>query len=96
MKNIGVFVSENFQFLEVKFSIHLNRSVFVMVVRPADEGLGIVVIEKENFIQSLQQEIEQCNSYAETEFDLTKEGHKKVKKIVNKMVRDGTATKEMH
>ena len=30
MKNIGVFVSENFQFLEVKFSIHLNRSVFVM------------------------------------------------------------------
>ena len=30
MKNIGVFVSENFQFLEVKFSMHLNRSVFVM------------------------------------------------------------------
>ena len=31
MKNIRVFVSENFQFLEVKFSIHLNRRVFVMV-----------------------------------------------------------------
>ena len=30
MKNI-VFVSENFQFLEVKFSIYLNRSVFVML-----------------------------------------------------------------
>ena len=30
MKNIGVFVSENFQILEVKFSIYLNRSVFVM------------------------------------------------------------------
>ena len=29
-KNIGVFVSEKFQFLEVKFSIYLNRSVFVM------------------------------------------------------------------
>ena len=29
-KNIGVFVSENFQFLEVKFSIYLNRRVFVM------------------------------------------------------------------
>ena len=24
------FLSENFQFLEVKFSIHLNRRVFVM------------------------------------------------------------------
>ena len=31
MKNIRVFLSENFQFLEVKFSIYLNRSVFVML-----------------------------------------------------------------
>ena len=31
MKDIGVFVSENFQFFEVTFSIYLNRSVFVMV-----------------------------------------------------------------
>ena len=28
--NIRVFLSENFQFLEVKFSIYLNRCVFVM------------------------------------------------------------------
>ena len=35
MKNMEVFVSENFQFLEVTFSMYLNRSVFVMVdVRP--------------------------------------------------------------
>ena len=31
MKNIS-FLSENFQFLEVKFSIYLNRHVFVMVL----------------------------------------------------------------
>ena len=31
MKNIRVFVPENFQFLQVKFSIYLNRLVFVMV-----------------------------------------------------------------
>ena len=31
MKNIRVFLSENLQFfLEVKFSIYLNRRVFVM------------------------------------------------------------------
>ena len=30
MKNIISFLSESFQFLEVKFSIYLNRSVFVM------------------------------------------------------------------
>ena len=31
MKNIRVFLSENFQILEVKFSIYLNRRVFVMM-----------------------------------------------------------------
>ena len=30
MKNIKSFLSENFQFLEVKFSIYLNRRFFVM------------------------------------------------------------------
>ena len=31
MKNIRVFSSENFHFLVVKFSVYLNRCVFVMV-----------------------------------------------------------------
>ena len=31
-KNIRVFLSKNFQFLEVKFSIYLNRRVFVMPI----------------------------------------------------------------
>ena len=30
MKNISFFLFENFQFSEVKFSIYLNRRVFVM------------------------------------------------------------------
>ena len=30
MKNIRIFISENFQFLVVKFSVYLNRRVFVM------------------------------------------------------------------
>ena len=32
MKTIRVFLSENVQILEVKFSIYLNRCVFVMTV----------------------------------------------------------------
>ena len=32
MKNIRIFLSENFHFLELKFSIYLNRRVFVMFV----------------------------------------------------------------
>ena len=35
MKNIRVFLSENFQFLDVKFSIYLNRRVFVMAILQA-------------------------------------------------------------
>ena len=38
MKNIRVFLSENFQFLEVKFSIYLNRHVFVMNIFKLKEG----------------------------------------------------------
>ena len=31
MKKYQFFLSENFQFLEVKFSVYLNRCVFVMI-----------------------------------------------------------------
>ena len=31
MKNIRVFLSKNFQLLEMKFSIYLNRRVFAML-----------------------------------------------------------------
>ena len=31
MKNIGFFLSENFQFLVVKFSVYLNRHIFVIL-----------------------------------------------------------------
>ena len=33
MKTIRTFLSENFQFLVVKFSIYLNRRVFVLCLR---------------------------------------------------------------
>ena len=37
MKNIRVFLSENFQFLELKFSIYLNRRVFLV----SGKGCGL-------------------------------------------------------
>ena len=53
MKNIRVFVSENFQFLEVKFSIYLNRRVFVMHLNCIDVdaiqmGTHNICLYKEN------------------------------------------------
>ena len=41
MKNIRGFLSENFQFLEVKFSIYLNRRVFVMETTFCCIGSGL-------------------------------------------------------
>ena len=38
MKNIRNFLSENFPFLVVKFSIYLNRRVFVMIFRKSYKG----------------------------------------------------------
>ena len=42
MKNIS-FLSENFQFLEVKFSIYLNRCVFVMYIK-SSSGINLETI----------------------------------------------------
>ena len=47
MKNIRFFLSENFQFLEVKFSIYLNRCVFVMLaffyyIKVVCKGVNII------------------------------------------------------
>ena len=38
MKNIRVFLSENFIFLVVKFSVYLNRHVFVMISKGFNIG----------------------------------------------------------
>ena len=40
MKNIRIFFSEKFQFLEVNFSIYLNRHVFVM----ENENLHVLLL----------------------------------------------------
>ena len=44
MKNIGVFYLKKFGFLEVKFSIYLNRRVFVMYI-PDDFSTFTVTIQ---------------------------------------------------
>ena len=51
MKNIRFFLSENFHFLVVKFSVYLNRHVFIM--EGSDQGpfcllQGILVLVKLN------------------------------------------------
>ena len=47
MKNIRIFLSEKFPFLVVKFSIYLNRSVFVMV-----KNIQLLYMDLTSFQQS--------------------------------------------
>ena len=50
MKNIRVFLSESFLFLEVKFSIYLNRRVFVM--RQTTYRLKLVLLARSLILNS--------------------------------------------
>ena len=43
MKNIRLFLSENFYFLVVKFSVYLNRCVFVMTFSEFRRKFHIVI-----------------------------------------------------
>ena len=48
MKNIRLFLSKNFHFLVVKFSVHLNRHVFVMIILHTLNTLHFVVFFSES------------------------------------------------
>ena len=58
-------------------------------------GIVVNVIEKEEYIESLEKEMEQCSAYEKTDNDRTEEAHKKVKKLVNKINRDGLVSDDL-
>ena len=61
MKNIRIFLSENFHVLVVKFSIYLNRRVFVMAPLsekgPTSKGKDSTPFLKGHGVQQSKQEI---------------------------------------
>ena len=65
-----------------------------IVIRPADKGSGIVVLDKDDYINKLQKEMTESAAYVETEKDLTDETMKKIKKLVNKMHKEGAIGKK--
>ena len=66
-----------------------------IVIRPADKGSGIVVVDKDSYIQSLQKEMEDSISYEATDHDQVEEVQKKVKKLVSKMHREGAISDDL-
>ncbi|CAG2190284.1 CFT1 [Mytilus edulis] len=60
-----------------------------IVIRPADKGSGIVVINKEEYFKKLEEEITNNDTYSETEQNTTHQITKKVKSLVNRMKKRG-------
>ena len=60
MKNIRAFLPENFEFLEVKFSIYLNRLVFVMFFnQPYIKFMSLLIWALQNISRGTQGKISQ-------------------------------------
>ena len=67
MKTIRVFLSENFQFLEVKFSMYLYRRVFVMQTIETSASLRILAIYPASALTALLRvNIELVNSITQS------------------------------
>ena len=48
-----------------------------IVIRPADKGSGIVILDKDDYVNKLQKEMDDCDAYKKTERDTTEETMKK-------------------
>ena len=61
-----------------------------IVIRPADKGSGIVVIDTEEYVKKIETEVSNDRTYIPTEGDGLTNAEKRVKKVANKMEKDGT------
>ena len=66
-----------------------------IVIRPADKGSGIVIVNRSDYISKLREEMKNSDSYQETEGNRADKAVKDVKKLVNRMYREGAISKDM-
>ena len=88
VKKLNLTAAEHSTFLSL---LH-NEGI---IIRPTDKGSGTVELDKSEYMEKLKQEMDGSESNMETEEDLTEVAWKKVKKLVNRMYREKTITKEM-
>ena len=65
------------------------------MIRPADKGSGIVVVDKNEYISELLTEMDRSDIYERTEQKQIEDSYKEIKKLVDKMHKEGVITKEM-
>ena len=60
-----------------------------IIIRPADKGSGIVIMDTKDYLQGLEQEISDSTTYQKTTEDQTAAIQKKVKKLVSALHQKG-------
>ena len=63
-----------------------------IVIRPADKGSGIVIMNTEDYTNKLEKEMKDNGTYAEVTEDKTKKIENKVKKLVKQIHKDRMIT----
>ena len=58
-----------------------------IVIRPADKGSGITVLNRTDYIDELEKEMEESTMYEESDQDLTSKVHRKVKKLAEQLYK---------
>ena len=66
-----------------------------IIIRPADKGSGIVIMDTEKYIDGLEEEILRSDSYEQSDADEYRETEKLVKKTVNRMRKNGHIDDEL-
>ena len=87
-KKFNLTTEEHDAFLSLVINVNI-------IIRPADKESDIAVMDKSEYMEKTRKEMEGSNSYMETEGDRTEVAWTKVKKLVNRMHRDGVITKDM-
>ena len=87
-KKFNLTTEEHDAFLSLVINVNI-------IIRPAEKESDIAVMDKSEYMEKTRKEMEGSNSYMETEGDRTEVAWTKVKKLVNRMHRDGVITKDM-
>jgi len=66
-----------------------------IIIRPADKGSGVVVVNTEDYIKNLEKEMNECDSYEKNNGKCKHEASRAVKKVANKLYRDGLIDQEL-
>ena len=74
------------------YSLLHNEEIFI---RQADKGFGIVVINKTDYIRKLETEMNESDAYVSVAEDPSQSSLKAVKRLVNRMAKDGMISKEI-